>query len=483
MEVLDGLAIPRRLLRNTLALSIAQTTRIVFNTTLSLLIAHLLGAEGLGKYAVLTAYLQIFQVLIVMGVPQLVIREIARHPHREERKHKLFQVMLVNQVLGAGAGCLILILLAHLLKHPPATVQALVVVSFSLFPFAISSAAEAVLQADEQMGVIALSQIVSRSILLVGSVVALITGKGIVALAGMLVIEQVVVALVEILAVSRTGVWHHFHADLGEAVRLSRAAAAFFAHSILATVFSKIDVLMLAQIAGEEAAGLYNAAYLIIQVVNFLSKSYTRAAYPVLARLFGEGVDRFKRFLRRSILLGLLITSYIAIEIIVIAAPIVNLLYGAEYMPSVLILQVEAPFVIIFLWNALLSSGLLVSDLQRRSVVVSGIKLGASLIYYPLLITWLGAVGAALATVLAGLTGAALNYYFLKKGICSLDLSNLVVKPLLIGLLVLGGLEMVPQIPWPGLLVVGALLYLSLLITFRVVSKEDARLIWRIVFP
>ena len=479
--MLDRLEMPRRLFRNTLALSSAQVARIGFNSILSLLIARLLGVEGLGKYAVLTAYLQIFQVLIAMGAPRLVVREIARRVHHEEGKRHWFQVMLVNQVLGAGIGALVLVVLAHVLNHPPATVRALGIVSLSLFPFAVSSAVEAVLRAEERMALIALAQIVSRGVQVVGSVVVLLAGEGIVALAGMLVTGQVMAALIEVWVVRSAGVWRHFHVDMVEAIRLSRTSSAFFAQSVLVVLFSRVGILILAQMAGEEAAGLYSAAHLVIQVVNFLSVSYSRAAYPVLARLYGEGVDRFRGLLCRSILFGLLATLIIVIQIVTVARPIVHLLYGESYAASVQVLQVEAPFIAVFLWNALLSNGLLASDLQRRSVVVSGLKLGMSLIYYPLLTACLGAVGTALGTLLAGLTGAVLNYYFLSREVCSLDVLRLVVKPLFTGVLVLGGLHLARGAPWPGLMIGGLLLYLVLLIVFRVVPREDVRVLRRIV--
>jgi len=96
--------------------------RIALNTALSLLVARRLGAEGLGKYAVLTAYIQVFQVFTALGLPQLVIREMARRPH--ERRY-WFQGAVVTQLLAAGGGAAILILITNVLDYPVDTAQAL----------------------------------------------------------------------------------------------------------------------------------------------------------------------------------------------------------------------------------------------------------------------------------------------------------------------------------------------------------------------
>lgn len=455
--------------------------RIGFNAILSLVVAHRLGAEGLGKYAVLTAYVQIFQVITMMGVPRLVIREMARQPNE---RRSWFQRTVVNQMTGAGGSAIILILVANLLGHPADTTRALEIVALSLFPFAISSALESTFQAREQMGFIALAQIGARGVQISTSVLALLTGYGIVALAWMVVIGQCLVAAIEIGLARWMGLWRDFRVDLNKAVILFRQSSDFFLLSLFVVVFSRLDVLILSQIVGEKATGLYNAAYLIVQVVNFLSAGYSNAIYPVLSRLFMEAQSRFETLLRKSLLFGTTITLLIAILLATAAELVIRLVYrGEEYTTSVLLLRIVVPFVIIFLWNALLSTGLMAGNLQRRSVIISGSKLGAGLIYYLTLTTLLGATGTALATVLAGFTGAVLNYYFLNKEVCSLDLTTLVAKPLTVGAILIVVLWMARGLAWPGLIVGGIFFYVSLLMVFRIFSREDLRLFWRVVWP
>jgi O-antigen/teichoic acid export membrane protein len=204
----------------------------------------------------------------------------------------------------------------------------------------------------------------------------------------------------------------------------------------------------------------------------------------VLARLFSEARARFETLLRKSLLFGMTSTLLVAILLATAAEPLMGFLYkGEEYATSALLLRIVVPFVIAFMWNALLSKGLMVSNLQRRSVIVSSAKLGAGLVYYPLLTTWLGATGTAIATVLAGFTGTVLNYYFVNREICSLDLIALAAKPLAIGAVLLAVLWVARGLAWPGLIVGGTILYVSLLVLLRVFSKDDIRLFWQMVRP
>jgi len=471
----------QRLVSNTTALSLTQVARLGFNMVLSVLVARQLGAEGLGKFAVLTAYLQIFQIIAKMGVHRLGVREMARQPG--ESQH-WFQRMVVNQVLGAGGSAGLLVLVAHLLNHPADTTQALGIVSLSLLPFAISSAAESAFQAREQMGFVALTQVGAKGVQVAGSVMVLLSDHGIAALAWMVVLGQCVAAVIAIVTARRMNLWRGFHVDLREAMSLFRQAFDFFIMSLSVNVFSRLDVLILSQMVGEKAVGLYNAAYLIVRVINFLSASYSEAAYPVLSRLFVRARARFETLLRKSLLLGMTVTLLVAVLLAINAEPIIDLLYrGEEYTGSASLLRILSASVVVSIWNALLSKGLIAGDLQRRSVVVSGVKLATGLVYSILLTAWMGAPGTAVAVVLAGLTGVVLNTYFLNKEICSLDLVALAARPLAIGIILLGVLWMTEGLAWPVLVVGGVLLYISLLLVFRVFSLEDISLFRQAFWP
>jgi O-antigen/teichoic acid export membrane protein len=298
----------------------------------------------------------------------------------------------------------------------------------------------------------------------------------------MIVVEQCLVAVVETGVTRWMGLWHGFRVDLKAALLLCRQSLDFFLTSLSVVVFNRLDVLILSQMVGEEAVGYYTAAYLILRVINFLSVSYSNAAYPVLSRLFSTARARFEILLNKSLLFGTTITLLIAILLATAAEPIIGLLYqGEEYATSVFLLRIEAPFVVIFMWNALLASGLMSSNLQRRSVIVSGVKLVTGLVYYLLLTAQFGATGTAVATVLAGLTGTVLNYYFLNKEVHTLDLVSLVVKPLTIGAILIVILWIAQGLAWPALVVGGTFLYILLLIVFRIFSREDVRLLWRMV--
>ena len=66
--------------RNTIYLSLAQGIRIVLGFALILFIANRFGSTWQGKFSILLAFLNIFQVMSSFGLPRLITREVSARP-------------------------------------------------------------------------------------------------------------------------------------------------------------------------------------------------------------------------------------------------------------------------------------------------------------------------------------------------------------------------------------------------------------------
>ncbi|MFN2111130.1 MAG: polysaccharide biosynthesis C-terminal domain-containing protein, partial [Anaerolineae bacterium] len=90
---------------------------------------------------------------------------------------------------------------------------------------------------------------------------------------------------------------------------------------------------------------------------------------------------------------------------------------------------------------------------------------------------WWGVTGAAVATVLAGLTGTVLNYYYVNKDVCRLDTIVLLVKPLLVAVASGGVWLLLRDWGWALAAIVGLGVYGGLAWGLRLISSEDVTLL------
>ncbi|MEZ4868935.1 MAG: oligosaccharide flippase family protein [Caldilineaceae bacterium] len=476
---MESSALVKRLTANTISLTTAQFVRIGMNTVLSLTIAYQLGARGLGQYALLNAYGPVFQVIATLGIPRLLVRELASET---DDAQSIFQAAFFCHSVGSLVGALVLILLVNLLHYPSDTTLALYLVALALLPFSLASLGESALQAHEQMTLMAIQQTSGLGAQLMGSLILLYYGYGIIALAAMILVGQCVTAAVSIRLTGALKLWRPLRLEIQTIRHLLRQVMDFFLMASSVVIFAKLDILMLSFLTNEAVVGVYNAAFLVINMINQASVSFSNAVYPILARLFRRNRREFSHFLQNALRITAIVGMFLVIWLISQSAMVIQLVYPkAEYRAATGMLMILAPFVYIFLLNAMMASSLIAANLQRRSVVIAGVKLIAALLLYPPLIWWQNGVGAAIATVLAGLIGTMLNAYFLAAELKLSYLGMFGVKVVVLDLLLMALL-------WPfhelGLILFSLVLLIGhggILVAGKIVTFTEISQLWRLL--
>jgi O-antigen/teichoic acid export membrane protein len=471
-----------RITKNILALLTTSATRLLLGIALQLYVARQLGAGGLGKYAVVLAFVTVFQVITELGLSRLVIRELARR--REPQRY--FYGAVAMQVIGAVVAYGLLAAAVQLLGYKQDTGRALYIAGLSLFPYAVTSACQACFQAMERMELIAAVETAGAAGQLALAVGLLSTGHGVVALGGVIVAGEALVALLCLFVAFRLGFLLPVRFSPAFSWQLARAAPPFFLLAVSVVIYSRLDIIMISQFMGERAAGVYSAAYLIVRALSLGVTAYSDALYPALSRLHTDTSMRERLELagRKALQYGLVLILPAAAGTAALAPALIHLLYrDQQYTGAVLVLRLVVWETVPFLVNAVLSRLLIASNLQRLSAQVALIKLAVSVVYYAVLIPLFGLPGAAVATVLATATGTGLNLRFVNGHVLPLRLGVLGWKPMLAAGAMAAALFLLPGWNLGGLIFLGALIYFGLLLALRTLAAEDWLLLARLVRP
>jgi O-antigen/teichoic acid export membrane protein len=471
----------RRVAKNALALSFTSTARILLGVALQVYLARALGAAGLGKYAIILAFINIFQIVSELGLPALVIREAARR--RQEASAFLYATALA-QLAGAGAAWALLALSAVALRYPADTTRLILLSGAALVPYAWSSACETLFQAQERMEFIPLVELLGNGCQLGLAVWLISAGYGVNALPAIIVIPQVVVAFFSLGVAGALGWLTPARLDLAFSWRLVRAAPDFFLLALSVVIFSRLDILVVSKLLGEQATGIYNAAYQVVRVVNLGAASYSDAIYPAFSRLYREAPERFAAIGRRALQYGLMAVLPIATGTTILAAPLIAAIFRrAQYAEAVPILQILSWLCVPFLVSAILSRLLLAGNQQRISLQISLIKLAAAGFYLLLMTPLWGLKGAALASVAGTFTGALLNWLFVTRRLAALGVRDLAAKPVLAAFGMGAIVFFLPDRLELGFSVaLGAIIYGVLLLLMRAFTGEDWLLLQQLTF-
>jgi len=402
----------QRLLKNTLALSATSFLRLGVGLALTVYIARALGPAFLGKYALLIAYINIFQLLAEAGIPRLVTREVARQPGEANR---FFWNALAVQTGCSLAAAAAMIAVVEILHYPADTTLMLYLATGSLPAYAVLAAGGAILQAYERMEFSTLAEVVSSVGQLVATILLLRAGYGVVGLAVVKVLGFALVALVNLLAVWQLKLVGRPELDLRFGWQLLRQGSNLLLMAVFGAVLLRLDVLIITQLWGEAVTGIYNAAYQLVKAFVLLVWAYADAIYPVLSRFFHQARQEMLAAVAASLQYGVLLILPLAIGGSVLAEPVIRLVYGdSGYVAAAWALRLLVWHLLPFFAHTLLVRGIIAADRQNLASRIEGLVLLVAAVCELALIYLWGMIGAALAAnlvfvIAVGLSGPALT--------------------------------------------------------------------------
>ena len=383
----------RTVARNTLFLSAAQGIRIILALALILYIANFYGAVWQGKFSILLAFLNIFQVLSTFGLPRLITRNVARDYHQSNH---YYWAGLAAQGLTTLVFMGVMVGVVALMPYPDDTKWMLWVAVLALPLFTLYSLAGALLRAIERMQYLVYAEALSATAQLATAILLLSLGGGVIVLAVIRVAGIGLAALIVIIAVLHLRLIRRPQWDFGFSRRLLRESLDFFGMAGFDALTQRLDVLVLSVIAGEAATGVYDAAFQLIKVVMTLILAFTDAVYPAISRLFAHDRDAFRREMHRYLKWGLAALLPVAVGLTLLAPFTINLLYHRqEYADAVRVLMILAWVVLVYFIYIFLSRALMAGNRARSAFLVTAAMVTAGLILLVAGVSLWGAMGAA----------------------------------------------------------------------------------------
>lgn len=193
------------------------------------------------------------------------------------------------------------------------------------------------------------------------------------------------------------------------------ASLPFAASVILSSIYYSIDMVMLTNIVGSYATGIYNATYKLIGVLTLFYGIYSAVIFPVMSKFFKNNESMLLTLYEKSIKYLLLAIIPIAIATMYYSKDIIHLIYGHQYDAASSILS-------ILIWTVCLlfvsGAGNTLLNASYKEVTVTKIYAIAAVFNVALnfiLIPYLSYDGAAITTVLSDVLIVIIQSYVIYK--------------------------------------------------------------------
>ena len=181
--------------------------------------------------------------------------------------------------------------------------------------------------------------------------------------------------------------------------------------SLFQLIYFQSDIILVKYITGAEAAGIYNVAFIIIAAVLMLpSVVYQKFLLPKIHRWANHDRDRFYQVYRQGNILMAILGILAMLIVWTLSSWALPLLFGDNYIDSVLLLNILAICLPILFVASSVGATLVTQEYMRVKVKYMGVVAILNIALNIILIPILGALGAAISTVLSN--GVLLIVYY-----------------------------------------------------------------------
>lgn len=260
------------------------------------------------------------------------------------------------------------------------------------------------------------------------------------------------------------------------------AALPFAATAILSSIYYSIDMVMLTNMVGSYATGIYNATYKLIGVLTLFYGIYSAVIFPVMSKFFKNNESMLLTLYEKSIKYLLLAIIPIAIATVYYSTDIIHLIYGHQYDASSSVLS-------ILIWTVCLlfvsGAGNTLLNASYKEVTVTKIYAIAAVFNVALnliLIPYLSYDGAAITTVLSDVLIVIIQSYVIYKlghrpnKKLYIDIIKIITGSIILGIaLYFLNLNMWVALP------VGIIIYFATVYLLRVFDDDDKYVIKEIL--
>jgi O-antigen/teichoic acid export membrane protein len=460
----------KKLLKNTVALSIPSAINPFVSLVLVYMVSRRLGVEGMGQYSLLLSYINIFTTVASLGLGALVVREVARRPQD-------IHLLMINSVLFGLVSSVIAMFLMDFgvtfLGYDKELLLAFIIGSASLVPGSCVRFLEAIFRAVEKSEFIALGQLLENVSKVILCVAVLLIGYGIVAISAVTTLTKfLALALLLFFYFKVIGV-STIKFDWQVWTMLLKEAPTFMGIAIFSTIQGNVDTIMLSKLASISSVGIYGAAGRINQICVIIPLAFSLAILPNFSRHFDYGLESLREKTELSIRYVLIICVPMVVGVVLLADKIIFLVYGHKFIESIFILQLMAPYLILYSLIMILAQTLIAANYQTIDLRINMLAAVCATVLNYFLIQRFAELGAVMSSWVTTLLFLACQIAFITKTLFPLQLLGSFTKPLIAAFAMAFVTYWLREANIFLNVLISAVIYFGVLISFKGIPSEE----------
>lgn len=273
-----------------------------------------------------------------------------------------------------------------------------------------------------------------------------------------------------------------FEFDIDFCKKITMYALPFALSGIFYSIYYSVDTVMLTNLVGEYATGIYNASYKLISVLTVFYSVYTAVLFPLMSKFFKNDEKLLVVIFEKSVKYLSLLIIPIAIATMFYSTDLIQLIFGAEFKESASALSILIWTVCLLFINGACGTLLNASHKEVTVTKVYFIAAVFNIVLNLFMIPHYSYDGAAISTVLSDLLILIISLYIIYKLGYRVnkklfkDLAKIIFGSGILGIaLFILNLNMWVALP------VGIIIYLGSVILLKLFDDDDKYVIKEII--
>lgn len=374
-------------------------------------VSRILGADGLGKYSLTSAYAQYFVLFGMIGLGMYCSREVAYVRDNKQILSKTFWELNLLRFITMGVSVILYVLFCIFVINPQDRIISYI------------------------QGLILLSSIFDISWLFIGlenfkkvsirNTVVKVLGT---CLIFIFVKDKSQVWLYSLILgvsqlIGQIIMWFDIPKDIRfvmpkkeELIRHLSFSVKLFIPQIAINVYTMLDKVMLGNLVNEYEVGMYDNSQKIIKIAITIVTTLAAVTVPKMANLYKNGeVEEFAKNSYRSFSFVSFLSFPMAFGLVGICRNFIPWFYGPGFDRIEPMFYFGAWLMITLAWSSIVGSQVLIS-IKRDKKFTIAVTTGAvmNIIFNFILIKKFGGVGTTISSVIAEFTGMFIMVYFVR---------------------------------------------------------------------
>lgn len=390
-------SINSKVLNNILWLFFDKIIRMGIGVFVLILLARYLGPEQYGLLNYAQALIALFAALSGLGLYGIVVRDLVKY----DDKNLLLGTAFGLKILSAIFAYALLVLLIYILRPDDELSKYIVIILGLSLLFNTSDIIKFWFEANVQSKY---TVIVENSVFVVISILKLLMiyyKFSLLSFVYIFTLEAFLVALFLFIIYIKRTILSKWKFNKTRAKELLKDSWPLIISSIAWIIYTRIDQIMIGQMLGDKEVGLYSAAIRLSDIANFIPTMIAFSIIPTIIKLRDENRKLYEKKFQDIYYVVISLMIILAIFVSFFSNEIIHILYGAEYIKSSNVLQIQF-WIIIFTSLAAISGKYLINDgLQKITMNrhIIGVFLNIPLNYF--MIPIYGIEGAAVASLIS----------------------------------------------------------------------------------